>query len=417
MLHMLTPIRLLAGCTAASLAFPAPIGPQTLASSAAATPRIVLESADGTSQTRDARGFDTRDPRQLGARIVRFEGGSASLAAPSFDDSGVLELADGDPLFGRVRGGRAELLDVEVAGPVHVGVSVDELKSLTFPARVPPAWTAPLAAPSEGDRLYRRQGEGLDRVDGGVEEFTAEGVRFRGTLGSKMIAWSDVAALFIEGLARTPNRAAAGKPDAPAPVVVDLVDHSRLRGTLKRLTGDECRLIARSGAELVIPAAALAELTVDDGAIAFLSALAPSSAVDSAPFGDALGMRWPHRVDRSVTGAPLSAGGRVFMRGIGVHAPSKLAWKLDGGWKTLRGSVAIDDQVLRLAARGSVVFRVSVDGKKRWESTALHGGDAPLAMPPQDLSGAHELELEVTMADDTCVADRADWLDMILARG
>jgi hypothetical protein len=383
----------------------------------ALTARVVLESADGAVQVRDARGFDTRDPRQLGARIVRFEGNPLPLAASSYDDSGVLELEGGDRLFGRVRGGRAELLDVEVAGPVHVGVSVDELKSLTFPARVPPAWTAPLAPPSEGDRLYRRQGDGLDRVDGGVEEFTAEGVRFRGTLGSKLIAWSDVAALFIEGLSRAPTGAdAAKKPDAPAPVVVDLVDHSRLRGTLKRLTGDECRLVAKGGAELAIPASALAELTVDDGAIAYLSSLAPASAVDSAPFGDALGMTWPHRVDRSVTGLPLTAGGRVWMRGLGVHAPSKLVWKLDGGWKSLRGSVAIDDQVMRLSARGAVVFRITVDGKKRWESAVVHGGDAPLAIPSQDLGDAHELALEVVMDGDVCVADRADWLDLILLR-
>jgi hypothetical protein len=390
------------------------------ASQAAAPPtgvKIVLESADGALETREARGFETQDPRQLGARLVRFEGSTAKAPEQGLPDSGVLELSHGDHLYGRVRGGRAELLDVEVVGPLHVGVALDEVKSLIFPARVPSLLRTPLTPPAEGDRLYRRQQEGLDRIDGGVEEFTGEGVRFQSLLGSKLIPWADVAALFVEGLAGEHEpRGRGAAPEALVPVVIDLIDHSRLRGGLKKLTGEECRWVAQGGAELVVPTAAIAQIFVDDGSIAFLSALPPASAVDSTPFGDDLGMRWPHRVDASVSGAPLSAGGRVYMRGIGVHAPSRITWKLDGTYKTLRGRVAIDDQVLRLAAGGSVVFRIQVDGVKRWESGVVRGGDPPLVLPPQNLTGAHELVLEVDVADNSCVADRADWLEMLLIR-
>jgi hypothetical protein len=286
-----------------------------------------------------------------------------------------------------------------------------------FPARLADLTASPLVPAKDGDRIYRRQQEGLDRIDGAVEEFGAEGVRFHSALGSKWIAWSDVAALFIESVA---GEDADRKQTAPAgalvPVVVDLIDHSRLRGGLKRLTGDECRLVAKGGVELAIPAAALAELCVDDGSLVVLSTLRPDLAVDSTPFGDDLGMRWPHRVDQSVTSTPLTAGGRVHMRGIGVHAPSALTWKLDGGYKSLRGRVAIDDQVLRLSARGSVVFRILVDGTKAWESAVVRGGDPPVAIPPLKMAGAHELALVVDVADNACVADRADWLDMLLVR-
>lgn len=399
-------------------ALSAPHQAPTPAAPPSAAPRIVLESAEGEVQFRPARGFETQDPRLLGARIVRFEGFPSKAPAQGLADSGVLELVHGDRLYGRVRGGRAELLDVEVVGPLHVGVSVDELKSLTFPARVPSLSGTLLSAPAEGDRLYRRQRGGLDRIDGGVEEFTGEGVRFHSLLGSKLIPWTDVAALFIEGLqSELDSHRQEAKPGALVPVVVDLIDHSRLRGGLKRLTGEECRLVTQSGLELGVPAAAIAEISVDDGSIAYLSTLKPAAAVDSAPFGDDLGMSWPHRIDLSVTGAPLAAGGRVYMRGIGVHAPSKITWKLDGGFKALRGSVAIDDQVLRLAARGSAVFRIQVDGAQRWESGTVRGGDPPLAIPTQNLTGARELVLEVDVADNACVADRADWLEMLLIRG
>jgi hypothetical protein len=128
-------------------------------------------------------------------------------------------------------------------------------------------------------------------------------------------------------------------------------------------------------------------------------------------------MRWPHRVDRAVDGGPLTAGGRVRARGLGVHAPSTLAWALDGGYARLvGGAVAIDDQVLRLGARGSVVFRVLVDGEEAWKSPVLRGGDAPLEVPPLALAGARELALVVEEADEMFVADRADWLGMLLVR-
>ncbi len=400
-----------------ALALGAQASAPTAPSAPASGPRIVLESADGEVQSRPARGFDTQDPRALGGSIVRFEGFPARPLAPNLADSGVIELAHGDRLYGRVQGGRAELLDVEVAGPLHVGVPVDELRSLVFPARLADLAASPLAPAADSDRIYRRQQDGLDRIDGAVEEFSAEGVRFHSTLGSKWIAWSDVAALFIESVSKEESSA---RDSAPAgglvPVVVDLIDHSRLRGGLKRLSGEECRLVTKGGFELAIPAAALAELCVDDGSIVVLSTLRPDSAADSTPFGDDLGMRWPHRIDQSVTSTPLVAGGRVHMRGIGVHAPSKLTWKLDGGYKSLRGRAAIDDQVLRLSARGSVVFRVIVDGVKAWESGIVRGGDPPLDLPPIKLAGAHALALEVDVSDNACVADRADWLDMILVR-
>jgi hypothetical protein len=115
-------------------------------------PKVLLESAGGEVQSLAARGFETQDPRQLGARVIRFEGFPSKPPTQGLPDSGVIELAHGDRLYGRVRGGRAELLDVEIAGPLHVGVSVDDLKSLVFPARVPSLSGTPLTAPTEGDR-------------------------------------------------------------------------------------------------------------------------------------------------------------------------------------------------------------------------------------------------------------------------
>jgi alpha-galactosidase len=154
---------------------------------------------------------------------------------------------------------------------------------------------------------------------------------------------------------------------------------------------------------------------VDDGRFAFLSSLKPVALEKSLPFGDELGMSWTPRMDQSVMGTTLLSMGRAFSRGIGVHAPSRLSWKLDQPYARLRGSVAIDDDVLSLGARGSVVFRISGNGKRLFESAVVRGGDA--AVPFQvDLSGVDELTLEVDVADKSFVADRADWLQMLLVK-
>ena len=259
------------------------------------------------------------------------------------------------------------------------------------------------------------RGRALDIVDGATEEFTAEGVRFHGTrIDSKLFPWSEIAALFVESLGGAEAAKPAAAPDVP--VTLDLAGGSRVRGVLKSCAQEKLVIAALAGQTLEFPFALVRQLFVDDGAARYLSELTPSSAAASRPFGDDLGLTWPHRVDQSVTGRPLTAGGRVFPHGFGVHAPSKLVWKLAGGFTKLRGRVAVDDEVLGLGARGSVVFRVLLDGKKMWESAVLHGGDAPVAFPAIELGTASELTLEVDPGADSFVADRADWLDVMLVK-
>ncbi|MEE8469559.1 MAG: NPCBM/NEW2 domain-containing protein, partial [Planctomycetota bacterium] len=100
----------------------------------------------------------------------------------------------------------------------------------------------------------------------------------------------------------------------------------------------------------------------------------------------------------------------------GVHAPSRITWRLDGAWKELRGWVALDDSALENQFHGSAIFRVHVDGEVLWESPVVRGGDTPLAIPAIDLTQASELVLEVDAATEAFVSDRANWLRPILVR-
>lgn len=383
-------------------------------------PQLELEALDGTVRRLPLAGLELADPRTEGAWILRpvdlgDEAADAAGREPARggESSALVSLAGGERLSGRVDGGEGETLFLELVGDVRLPLRIDHLASVVFPERIPLGFGQDLVAAAEGDRIYRVSGASLDRIDGTVEDFTAEGVRFESLLGSRVFPWEELAALFVEVLGSEPAPAAQGTP-----IVVDLVDLSRVRGQLVKLDATGCRMSVPGGGEIQVPWTQIEELLVEDGSLHFLSDLAPTGEEGhGTPFGDELGMRWPHRIDRSVVGGALRAGGSTFARGIGMHAPSRVRWDLGGAWQSLRGKVAIDDSVLQNAegARGAVVFRVHADGALLWESGVIRGGDAPLPLPRLSLAGVRELVLEADPEGDFA-GDRANWLHLVLAR-
>ena len=387
----------------------------TLAFPGSQDTRLEVEDLAGKTSELPLSILPLADPRQKGAWIVRprgFEGAPRARAdaAPSVR----VTLVNGDELSASIVGGAGETLELELFGVVRVPVALEALRSLQFPERIPADQRLALAPADEGDRLYRHVGA-LDLVDGTVLGFAPEGVRFDSVLGERTIPWMEVAGLFVEAL---------DEPDATkderVPITVDLAgpEGGRVQGRLVALEREHCRMVLGADTEIALPLFAVAEVVVADGRLRFLSELVPASETGrGAPFGDELGMTWPYRMDRNVLGGELRAKGVVHRRGIGMHAPSALAFALDAAPCTLRGRVAIDDGVLvnAAAARGSVIFRVRADGAVLWESAVVRGGDAPLALPSLDLTGKKELVLECDPAGDFA-GDRADWLDLVLTR-
>ena len=373
-------------------------------------PQVVLESASGETRRVPLEGFELGE---AAAALVRFEGLETAPPSTAQEAACVVQLAHGVGVArGELLGGDGEELDLRLAGGSRLRLQIEELASLRVPGRVPSDWTQPIVAGESGDRLYRTRGLGLDRIDGTVEGFDAEGVTMDTQLGSKSFPWREVAALFVEVF----EEEEAPRTDASAAVVVDLFDGTRLPGRLLRLSADGVELETRGGCGLRLAPEVVAEVFFLDAGLAFLSELEPASEVATSPFGDDLGMSWPVRRDRSTTGGPLRAGGRIWSRGLGVHAPSRVEYSLGGAWSGLRGSVAVDDEVLHLPARGSVRFRIHGDGELLWESAVLRGGDEPVAFPELDVEDVQTLLLEVDMAEELHAGDRADWLRLILVR-
>ena len=387
---------------------------------------VDVERADGSTRAAELATLTPADFGPGGVISIRFRreepvpAGDGEVATAAGLD-GEVTLIGGDRIAGVVRGGAGETLELRLAGTVPLPISIEELDHLVFPTRIP-AGRALLHA-EFGDRLYVRRGAELDRVDGTFESFGDEGVTFDATElgGSKAFAWSEVAALFVEALE---GDVTATEDGTRTPVALDLVDGSRLRGGLATLTDDVCGIELAGGQAIDLPTALVREVTLDDGSIAFLSDLEPVAARAGSVFDDEFGMRWPHEKDRAVSGELLRAGGRTWSRGLGVHAGSLVVWELDGGWQTLRGSVAIDDGVLRLpgGAEASVEFRIWLDqepgdGEPAWSSGTVRAGGVPLSIDPLDLAGVRTIALEVDPADNLSVGDRANWLRMLLVRG
>ena len=400
--------------TALLFALSLPSSPLPQGSEAEGEVRVELEDLTGRVREVALADFRTDDPRQLGAVFVRYRGLAEPepVGAPVEDVARVLLTREGDALSGAVRGGEGDELTLEIVGGGRIALSIEEIAGLIFDGRLPHEGVVTVVPADEGDRLFRRRGSGVDRVDGLFQSFGADGVRFESRLGEKLYPWREVAALFIEDL----EGAGDLEGSAGVPVIVDLHGQSRLHGELIEMDAEACRIATRTNPSLTLPAGSISEVALDDGSYRFLSDLPPTDLGPVSPTGDDLGMVWPPRMDRARTGDVLRAGGRAWTRGIGVQSPSRITWELDGGWDSLTGRVAIDDSVLSLPRRGSVVFRVWVDGDRRFESPVVRGGDPPVDLGRIELAGARELVLEVDPSVDLWMADRADWLRPILVR-
>jgi len=376
-------------------------------------PQVELESAFGSIQHLPLEGLELADPRDKGAVFLRFLG----LPAPTEEATGLaldLRLGTGGRLAAFLEGGTEEHLELVLAGGSRCSLGVESLTSLQVPQALEGRDGLPVAS-DEGDRLYLVRGGGLDRLEGLTLGFSVQGILFEGPLGERLHPWAEVAALFIEPLpALEDSQSNAGSEVPTAEITTQ--GGGAFSAQLLGITGAGVRL-RLAGEEWLLLPQDVAELAVRDSSYAFLSNLEPADLGPLNPFDseEVMGQSWPMRSNRAVGGGPLRVGGRLFFRGLGVHAPSRVTWKLDGGWSHLRTRIGVDDSAGRGAHGGSVRFRVLVDGELRFESNELRVGNAAFVVPPIDLVGAQELLLEVDPLEDW-VLDRADWLRPILLK-
>ncbi|MEU6139418.1 NPCBM/NEW2 domain-containing protein [Streptomyces sp. NPDC047081] len=110
-------------------------------------------------------------------------------------------------------------------------------------------------------------------------------------------------------------------------------------------------------------------------------------------------------------GHPITIGGVVYTKGLGVHAESAVEYYTGKACEKVTADVGVDDEK---GAKGTVAFEIWADGIKVASTGVLTN-----AMPAQpltaDVTGAQVVRLVVTDGGDGIDSDHADWADAQLS--
>lgn len=359
--------------------------------------------AIGPGGTLALEGSETGDlPLERAVSLSRTD------AVPSAGGEGsIVLLPDGDRLRGVVGAGEDDQLRLIATGLGETAVSVP----LT-------AMQGVVLAPS-GDaeawwrlvrrvRQEKRDGEVLwlangDRLAGSLLGIGRDKIEFQGDAGAVSVPRGTVEAIgFDPALVRYP------RPDSTY-LEVTLLDGSRLGVSGARTERGQIVAQTRFGTEVRIGLARVARVHVRGDSVAYLSERPETAAQYLGYLGEHPGV---YGRDTTWDGHPLRLGGEPFDRGLGMLPRTLLAYRLDPADLRFQATAGLDE---RAGPLGSVVFRVLVDGRERFNSGPLTPGRAPVAVDV-DVSGGRTLILDTEFGERGDVHDQADWAEARLVR-
>ncbi len=381
---------------------------------------------DGPDSTFQAR---TIDGREITGRIVSFgdhevtlviKGGKKEslkfdrlvriaretvVGIPAGENSQAVLLGDGDRLIrASIRGATETVLEVrsEALGKLDIPLGNVLGLILAVPGR-----------PTDLDRLIERirteprQSEVVwlangDRVAGSFLGMDERSIRFQRDQKPVEIDRGGVVALGFD-----PKLLDYPRPKE-AFLEASLVDGTRIGLTRIRLVEGNIEATSRSGLAIRFPVSELARLQGRSESVVYLSERPPAR----AQYEEYVGPTLPFRVDRTVDGHPIRLGGQTFDRGIGTQSRTFLAYRIEPGDRRFQATIGVDE---RAGPLGSVVFRVFVDRRERFQSPAMTDHDPPKTLDI-DLDGGKILILATEFGERGNVCDLADWAEARIIR-
>lgn len=296
------------------------------------------------------------------------------------------------------------LVDTPLAGlaqlPLSAVSAVWFVPAATLPASARREVEAAATSRARQDTLFIRKAGEWVRLEGVVKSLDDRNVVFSWQETEREVPLTLAAALVLAGgqtppVSREELAAVTGR------------DGSRLVGALRGWSADAVVLTSPAFGEVKAPVDCVAVVDALWGRSVWVSALEPETVKEAGWFG----ISFPWRRDASVSGKPLTMGGRVFRRGIGVHARSSLVYALGGRFSLLTGVIGLDDAG---GAAGDVEFIVRGDGKELMRA-AVRAGDAPRPLRV-DVRGVARLELLADFGGKEDTGDHADWADLRLVK-
>ncbi|MHC4778792.1 MAG: NPCBM/NEW2 domain-containing protein [Planctomycetota bacterium] len=344
-------------------------------------------------------------------------------------DRAQLRLHVGDRLSGTLLGGTDDGGGVVFEDSVLGRLTFEDFGAIRW-ILFPPVKTFP-EPPKEkrGSDMVFRGEEGS--ISGSLESLGKKELKLERPDLKMTIAipYGDVRAVYISPL---------WKPEVTSELlaVLTLSNGDILTGRMRGLGGENVELILLNGLKIHIPIETLVSIGVRNGNFEFISDLEPSRITENPwafdppvthepPFENKV--IYNYRKDRSYTGDPLKLLGRTYLKGIGTHSWTEIEYELDGEYKSFESRIGIDDSAGK--GKGSVVFKVLLDGKEVYKSPVMVGGGKPIDVRV-DVGGGKSLVLLVDFThelltpengkpggrEEDHVLDRANWVGARLVK-
>ena len=310
-----------------------------------------------------------------------------SEAAVRLRDGSVLAVSDATITAGRLTATVPGLGELELPA-----ASVRSVRFRPLPAADVDAWEELATSAPDGDLAVVRRGGKLDRLTGSVGGVGAETVAFllNGSPVDLPRGRANFVGVVFAGPADPAKPAAVVRPHAGGELRVR--ELAWAAGTLRATLTD--------GSTVDLPAGGVASVDFAAGSVTPLADL-PTREPSETTTGWA-DDPWPVGRDRNLRGDPISIAGRTFDRGLVLHAPATLEWRLPPDARRLRAVLGIED-ARRTLGVGEVVVQISGDGKELFSQRITHADDpVPLDL---DLAGVRTLTLTVNVGDDPFAGD------------
>lgn len=303
----------------------------------------------------------------------------AAYARPgAFNDPDILEIGNGALTAGeqRVQLSVWSILSAPLLAGNDLSLMTDETRAILTNTRVIALDQDPLGLQGA---LVRRDGD----VDILAKPLSGCGVRAvvlwnRGETSADVgVAWDE---LWLE-----PGGAAVQDLWTDSPVA------SSAAGFTVTVPGHDAVALRVTGTEPDLP-----------GGRAYLSDLRPSYVTNG--FGP-IELDRTNGEDQALDGGSIRLRGAAYDKGLGVHAPSLVRYRLGRACSRFEADVGIDDDQ---DGQGSVEFQVWADGELLSRSGVLTG-QSPARTLSVDVSGKRDLRLFVGIGGDTNSHDQAVW--------
>ena len=317
---------------------------------------------------------------------VQLAGGGVLLAKTIVMDE---EFATMQWAYGTIK------LPIEAVRAIRFSVETDAKK---LPANFD-TFDKSASLPAEGeDRLYVIIEKKVQSIAGSFLGLTDKGVKFEYAKQERVVELDRVFGVILARIGKPPKL--IGKTQ------LHLTDGSLLWADIDAMKSGIAKITPVGGKQIPLPWATVMRADVRSDRLVFLSDTEPTKVFERSI---AYVGKW--QKNRSVRGRQLTLRGKVYEKGFGVHAVTRLTFNTDSNYPIFAATIGIDDET---KGKGDCEFVILGDGKEIFRKR-IKGSD-PAHAVRVDLSKYKQFVLAVERGEDLDFADHGNWCDARLIR-